>query len=364
MRRQRAVTCFALIASLLVAGSAGAKHCQFGYADAVNVGDSVLIGWQPAKTAGVPQDSGRIIPLDGAITEAHQRNIKTYIQAMNQNGIRPWVDITDVVWRADATTNPSCGTQYERGAERNTWAMGRQSFKTNYLVKLDQFLATNAAELGLDSIRGFILHIEINNTCVPESRINTLATEMRNRGYGPGQGYGLGGAYGLTNTDANGVRQVSVGMPTGKYPSGLSHVMAWAYDVQGLWVDSVYNLNRDVAQLGVAGFWNKFVGKLRSGQRVVWAFTAFCGDLQEQMFNGPHLAPQDRLGTLCDTPGQFQATWPIASIANHFRFFAQGQTLVDGLIAVQWSGDFGTNALDPVVRQNHTTAGQEALGCE
>lgn len=61
----------ALIGSLLFVAGADAKLCQFGYADAVIVGDTTTLGWVDARNAGVPQDSGRrgFVVACGAILE-------------------------------------------------------------------------------------------------------------------------------------------------------------------------------------------------------------------------------------------------------------------------------------------------------
>lgn len=352
-----------LLASLLLTGSAGADLCQFGYADAVVVGDGPPNrGWVAAQNAGVRQDSGRIIPLDGAV-QAHTRDIRSYIQAMNTSGIRPLVDLTDVVFKPDPLVNPNCGADYERGHLRSTTAWPRQVFKSSYEAKLDSFLALNASELGTDSIRGFIVHIEVNNNCVPAWMVNTAARALKARGYGPEQGYALAAGYGLTYTDQPGFQAISTGMPTGLFPFELTHITPWAYDVHSLFVDSVYNLNKEVSQLGAAGFWNKLVGKLRAGQQVIWGLTAKCDSHQQLMFNGTHLAPGDRLGTQCTTP-PFQSTWPLSSVADHWQWFAQQQPRMGGLIAIQWTGQNGTGVLDPVVTGAHINIGNSALTCE
>jgi hypothetical protein len=352
-----------VVALLLVAGTAGAELCHFGYADAAIVGDGTpIIGWSAAANAGVPQDSGRIIPLDGAVL-AHTRNIKPYIQAMNAAGIRPLVDLTDVIFKPDALVNPTCGSEYERGSLRSTTAWPRQAFKGGYESLLDSFLTLNAAELGTDSIRGFIVHVEANNNCVPAWRINTAARALKTRGYGPAQGYVVAAGYGLTNTNLMGFNVVSTGMPNGGFPFELSHVTPWAYDVHTLTVSSIYNLNDDVNQLGVAGFWNKLVGKLGTGQQVIWGMTAWCTDLQQMMFNGPHLAPQDRLGTQCTTL-PLAGTWPLASVADSWQVFAEQQPRIDGIIAIGWTGDHGTGALNPVVADAHADIGTSALTCD
>src|SRR5690606_36212169 len=90
------IASMALSGSLLLAGAAAADLCQFGYAESGLVGDgAATLGWVGAQNAGVPQDSGRIIPLDsppgGLGIEAHARDIRSYIQAMNNSGIRPLV---------------------------------------------------------------------------------------------------------------------------------------------------------------------------------------------------------------------------------------------------------------------------------
>lgn len=357
----RTAASMALIGSFLLVGGAAADLCQFGYADAVVVGDGApTLGWVAAQNAGVPQDSGRIIPLDGAV-EAHTRDIRSYIQAMNASGIRPLVDLTDVIFKPDALVNPDCGSDYERGHLRSTTAWPRQAFKAGYETKLDSFLALNASELGTDSIRGFIVHVEANNNCVPAWRINTSARALKNRGYGPAQGYAIAAGYGLDRTPQ--APAVSTGMPTTLFPFELSHITPWAYDIHSLWVDSVYNLNSDVTTLGVAGFWNKLVGKLRTNQQVIWGMLAICDPLQQRMFNGSHLAAGDRLGTQCTT-SPFQATWPLGSVADHMRWFAEAQPRMEGIIAIQWTGPNGTNVLAPAVTTAHINIGNSALTCE
>jgi hypothetical protein len=353
----------ALIASLLVAGTAGAELCQFGYADAAIVGDALTLGWSAARNAGVPQDSGRIIPLDGTQVAAHTRNIKQYIQTMNAVGIRPFVDLSEVIFNANPVVNPTCGNEYERGDSRKTWPLIHQEFKGSYEAKLDSFLALNASELGTDSIRGFIIHVEVNNNCVPTWRVDAAARALKARGYGPAQGYALAAGYGLDNTNLPGFSYVGTGMPTGKFPLELTHIMPWSYDIHSLFVNSVYNLNNDVKQLGVAGFWNKLVGKLRPGQQVIWGMLALCEQLQGLMFNGPHLAPQDRLGTQC-TNLPLVGTWPLASVADHWRWFAEQQPRMEGLIAINWTGTHGTGALDPAVANAHVLNGNSASTCE
>lgn len=357
----------ALIGSLLLVEGADAKLCQFGYADAVNVGDTVTLGWVGARNAGVPQDSGRIIPLDsppgGAGIEAHTRDIRSYIQAMNAKGIRPLVDLSDVLFKRDLQVNPNCGAEYERGYLRSTTAWERQTFKPGPEAKLGSFLALNSSELGTDSIRGFIVHVEVNNNCVPAWRVNTAARMLKDRGYGPAQGYAIAAGYGFDYTDEAGLQIISTGMPTGTFPVELTHITPWAYDIHSLYVDSIYNLNKEVIQLGAAGFWNKLVGKLTPTQQVIWGMTALCEAQQQRMFNGPHLAPQDRLGTQCTT-SPFQGTWPIGSIADHWRWFAQQQSRMDGLIAIYWSLPTGTSALNPSVAGAHINIGNGALACE
>ncbi len=354
----------ALIASLLVAGTAGAELCQFGYADAANVGDGApLLGWSAARNAGVPQDSGRIIPLDGAAVEAHARNIKPHIQAMNAAGIRPIVDLSEVLFKKDPLVNPNCGADYERGYLRNTTAWPHQDFKAGYEAKLDSFLALNASELGIDSIRGFIVHVEANNNCVPAWRINTAARALKTRGYGPAQGYALAAGYGLDNTNLMGFSYVGTGMPTGSFPFELSHITPWSYDIHSLLANSVYNTNSDVIQLGVTGFWNKLVGKLRPNQQVIWGMTALCDPLQEQMYNGSHLAPQHRLGTQC-TNLPLAGTWPLRYVSDNFRSFAEQQPRMEGLIAILWTGERGTGALNSSVADSHVLSGNSALTCE
>lgn len=349
----------ALIGSLLFASAAAARLCQFGYAD-INVGDGApTLGWVGARDAGVPQDSGRIIPLDGTIVEAHTRDIRSYIQDMNANGIRPVVDLTDVLFKKQELVNPNCGAEYERGYLRNNTAWPRQDFKPGVDAKLASFLALNSSELGTDSIRGFIVHIEVNNNCVPASLINSAARMLKNRGYGPAQGYAIAAGYGLDRSEGD----VSTGMPTGLFPFELTHITPFAYDIHSLHVNSVYNLNRDVAQFGAAGFWNKLVGKLKPNQQVIWGLSALCDPLQQRMFNGSHLAPQDRLGTQCTTP-PFQGTWPLASVADHWRWFAEQQPRMEGLIAIYWSPPNGTSRLDSVVTGAHINIGNSALTCE
>jgi Divergent InlB B-repeat domain len=351
-----------LIGLLLFVGSAGAKLCQFGYADGVTIGDTTTLGWVGAWNAGVPQDSGRIIPLDGTSVEAHTRDIRSYIQAMNANGIRPLVDLTDVLFRADKLINSNCGADYERGNLRSTTPLERQDFKSDVAAKLDYFLALNSNELGTDSIRGFIVQLEANNNCVPASRVNTAARMLKDRGYGPAQGYVIAAGYGLDDPDAPGFG-ISTGMPTGLFPSELTHITPWSYDIHSLFVDSIYNLNKEVIQLGAAGFWNKLVGKLGPNQQVIWGLTALCEPLQQEMFNGSRLAPQNRLGTQCTTP-PVQGTWPLSSVADHFRWFAEQQPRMDGLIAILWTGPSGTNALDSVVTSAHINIGNSALTCD
>lgn len=365
----------ALIGLLLLVDGADAKLCQFGYADAVGVGDCTTLGWVGAKNAGVPQDSGRIIPLDGTGIEAHTRDIQSYIQDMNANGIRPLVDLTDVLFKKQALVNSNCGTDYERGSLRNTWALERQAFKTGAEAKLDSFLALNLSELGADSIRGFIVHVEVNNNCVPAWRVNSAARMLKDRGYGPAQGYVIAAGYGLDYPDAPGFG-ISTGMPTGLFPFELTHITTWAYDIHSLYVDSVYNLNKEVIQLGAAGFWNKLVNKLRPGQQVIWGLTALCERLQQEMFNGSRLAPQDKIATQCPNPQppppnqcasplpSLQGTWPIGSIADHWRWFAQQQPRMDGLIAIYWSPPNGTSRLNPSVTSAHINIGNSALTCE
>lgn len=351
----------ALIGSLLFVSSAAAELCQFGYADAVAVGDTTTLGWAGARNAGVPQDSGRIIPLDGTGVEAHTRDIRSHIQAMNANGIRPLVDLSDVLFKPDALVNPNCGADYERGNLRSTTAWPRQAFKSGAEAKLDSFLALNSSELGTDSIRGFIVHVEANNNCVPAWRVNTAARMLKDRGYGPAQSYVIAAGYGLDRTP--GAPAISTGMPTGTFPFELTHITPWAYDIHSLYVNSVYNLNIDVTQLGVAGFWNKFVSKLRPNQQVIWGMLALCEPTQQQMFNGSHLAPQNRLGTQCTTP-PFQGTWPLGSVADHWRWFAEQQPRVEGLIAILWTGPNGTNVLNSAVTGAHINIGNSALTCE
>jgi hypothetical protein len=354
----------ALVGSLLLAGGAAASLCQFGYADAVVVGDSTTLGWVGARNAGVPQDSGRIIPLDGASVEAHARDIRSYIQAMNANGIRPLVDLSDVLFSPNQLVNPNCGADYERGNLRSTTAWSRQEFKPAVEAKLDYFLALNSSELGTDSIRGFIVHVEVNNNCVPAWRVNTAARMLKDRGYGPAQGYAIAAGYGLDYPDAMGLGfGVSTGMPTGLFPFELTHITPWSYDIHSLYVNSVYNLNTEVIQLGAAGFWNKLVGKLGPNQKVIWGLTALCEPLQQEMFNGSRLAPADRLGTQCTT-SPFQYTWPLSSVADHFRWLAEQQPRMDGLIAISWTGSNGTNVLDPSVTSAHISIGNSALTCE
>jgi len=357
--------CFALAFSLLMVGSVSADLCQFGYADAVLVRSSTSeVEWTNALADGVPQDSGRIIPLDDT-TEAHTRNIKPFIKAMNDQNptIRPLVDLTDVIWNPTPTVSSRCGSDYERGSTRSTTPLPRQNVKPNWQSKLASFLSLNGDELDTGSIRGFIVHIEINNTCIPNHVINTVAAAVSDLGYGKADGYILAGGYGLTYTTTGSTNIVSTGMPTVRFPYRLTHIAAWAYDVQGLWTDSVYNLNDEVMQLGVDGFWNKLVGKLHPPQKVIWGFTGFCDSLQQQMFNGQHLPPQQRLGTQC-SGGTLQYTWPIASIANHWRWFAESEPRMDGLIAIYWGGDNGTNALDQVVTDNQALVGQSAQSCD
>lgn len=352
------------IAWLLLVGTAGADLCQFGYADAVIVGDGApTVGWVDAWNAGVLQDSGRIIPLDGAV-KAHKRDIRSYIFGMNNSGIRPFVDITDVVWKAEPDVNGNCGSQYERGDLRETMALSRQGLKASYQTKLDHFLSLNASMLGTANIRGFIVHVEVNNNCVPPGRVNTVARGLEERGYGPDQGYAVAAGYGLTYTELPGLSIVSTGMPTNLFPIELTHITPWSYDIHTLFVDSIYNLNTEVAQLGRVGFWNKLVGKLRSGQQVIWGMTALCERLQEEMFNGSHLAPQDRLGTDCTPLPSVGTTWPLASVAEHWRWFAEQQPRIDGLIAISWTGPSGTNALHQVVTDAHILNGNSALTCE
>jgi hypothetical protein len=352
----------ALIGLLLFASTAAARLCQFGYADAVNVGDGApTLGWVGARNAGVPQDSGRIIPLDGTTVEAHTRDIRSYIQAMNANGIRPLVDLTDVLFKPDPLINPNCGVDYERGDSRSTTKWERQEFKPAAEAKLASFLALNSSELGTDSIRGFIVHVEVNNDCVPAWRVNTAARMLKDRGYGPAQGYALAAGYGLDNTPQ--APAFSTGMPTGLFPFELTHITPWAYDIHSLDMDSVYNLNKDVTQLGTGGFWNKLVGKLRPNQQVIWGLTALCDSLQQRMFNGGRLAPADRLGTQCTTP-PFQNTWPLARTADHWRWFAEQQPRMEGLIAILWTGPNGTSVLDSSVTGAHINIGNSALTCE
>jgi hypothetical protein len=351
----------ALIGLLLFASTAAARLCQFGYADAVNVGDGApTLGWVAARNAGVPQDSGRIIPLDGNV-EAHTRDIRLYIQAMNANGIRPLVDLSDVLFKKDPLVNPNCGADYERGYLRNNSAWERQEFKPAAEAKLASFLALNSSELGTDSIRGFIVHVEVNNNCVPAWRVNTAARMLKDRGYGPAQGYAIAAGYGLDYTEQMGI--VSTGMPTGLFPFELTHITPWAYDVHSLYQDSVYNFNRDVTQLGAAGFWNKLVSKLRPNQQVIWGLTAKCEPQQQMMFNGSHLMPADRIAIQCTKP-PFQRTWPIGSIADHWRWFAEQQPRLEGLIAIYWSPPNGTSVLDPSVTGAHINIGNSALTCE
>ena len=141
----------ALIGSLLFASGAAARLCQFGYADAVNVRNGApTLGWVGARNAGVPQDSGRIIPLDDGTVEAHTRDIRSYIQAMNANGIRPLVDLSDVLFSPDLLVNTNCGADYERGNLRSTWKLDHQAFKPGAEAKLASFLALNSSELGTD----------------------------------------------------------------------------------------------------------------------------------------------------------------------------------------------------------------------
>lgn len=356
---------FSLTIALLMAGSVSADLCHFGYADAVVIDDqNPTVEWTNAQAAGVPQDSGRIIPLDDAV-EAHTRDIRSYIQAMNNQSpkIRPLIDLTDVIWSPTATVNTGCGSDYERGSTRSMTALPRQNVKANWRSKLASFLNLNTSKLDPGSIRGFIVHIEINNSCIPNYVINTVALELSNLGYGPSNGYIVTGGYGLTHTTTGSTNIVSTGMPTNFFPFRLTHISAWAYDVQGLWTDSVYNLNDDVMQLGVAGFWNKLVGKLHPPQKVIWGFTGFCDTLQQQMFNGAHLTSQQQLGTQC-SGGNLQYTWPIASIANHWRWFAESEPRMDGLIAIYWGGTNGTSHLDPVVTDNQELVGQSALTCD
>lgn len=351
----------ALIGSLLLVGSAGAKLCQFGYADAVVVGDTTTLGWVGARNAGVPQDSGRIIPLDGTSVQAHERDITSYVQAMNAKGIRPLVDLTVVLFTPDRLTNSNCGADYERGKQRSELELEFQDFKPGAAAKLDDFLARNSKELGTDSIRGFIVHLEVNNNCVPASRVNTAARMLKDRGYGPAQGYVIAAGYGLDDPDAPGFG-ISTGMPTGLFPSELTHITPWSYDIHSLLGNSVYNLNQEVIQLGAAGFWNKLVGKLGPNQQVIWGLTALCEPLQQEMFNGSRLAQQDRLGTECPDSGPpFKNTAPIGSIAEHWRSFAEQQPRMDGLIAIHWAG---TSVLNPYVTSTHINIGNSALMCE
>jgi len=353
----------ALIGSLLFASGAAARLCQFGYADAVNVRNGApTLGWVGARNAGVPQDSGRIIPLDDGTVEAHTRDIRSYIQAMNANGIRPLVDLSDVLFSPDLLVNTNCGADYERGNLRSTWKLDHQAFKPGAEAKLASFLALNSSELGTDSIRGFIVHVEVNNNCVPAWRVNTAARMLKDRGYGPAQGYAIAAGYGLDYPDAPQFG-ISTGMPTGPFPFELTHITPWSYDIHSLYVDSVYNLNKEVIQLGVAGFWNKLVGKLRPGQQVIWGLTALCEPLQQEMFNGSRLAPENRLGTQCTT-SPFQGTWPLASVADHWRWFAEQQPRMEGLIAIQWTGPHGTNVLNSAVTGAHINIGNSALTCE
>jgi hypothetical protein len=155
----------------------------------------------------------------------------------------------------------------------------------------------------------------------------------------------------------------STGMPTGLFPSELTHITPWAYDIHSLFADSAYNLNSEVSQLGAAGFWNKFVGKLRPSQQVIWGMLALCGPTQQQMFNGSHLAPEHRLGTQCTTT-PFQGTWPLASVADHWRWFAEQQPRIEGLIAINWNASNGTSALHSSVTGAHINIGNSALTCE
>lgn len=81
------------------------------------------------------------------------------------------------------------------------------------------------------------------------------------------------------------------------------------------------------------------------------------------MFNGSRLAPGDRIAAQCTTP-PFQGTWPLASVADHWRWFAEQQPRMEGLIAILWTGPNGTNVLNPAVTDAHIDIGNSALTCE
>ncbi|MEM1205682.1 MAG: hypothetical protein AAGN66_20805 [Acidobacteriota bacterium] len=273
------------------------------------------------------------------------------------------VGITGLLFDPTTVTGIDC-RHYERG----TANMSKRDYRLrgDFRTRVDTFFQTNASIFkGSRKVNLLAIHPEVNNQCVENWKITTVANYVRAKldevaEYGP---IYLAGAYGFGSFNGlgRGFPVVSRGVGANaidKFPSGLDAIAFWAYDV--------FNPNQANHPLNIGSDpWPSVQSKLnqalRPNQVLVGVLKGFCAPQPPQGMNTEAVwgvnCPQansvlpDGQPNPNDHP-PFTSIWKIGAAASNWSTYLLTDPRAIGVLMFNWRsssnpGDYfwGTGSL-------------------